>query len=131
MDDTKEIYHIFQELIKTVKRRQKLGNNDRLRFVIQNEELSNAISIKFNKVQNFKLGDLENVINILEYRAIPLEKCKIIIQSIKIPTGKGRLYLTNDTISRKRSIVMVKNNDTTCLVRSIVTGMANLHPENG
>ena len=55
-----------------------------------------------------KLADLENVINILEYRAIPLEKCKIVVQSIKIPTGKGRLYLTKDTVSRKKSIVTVK-----------------------
>ena len=100
-----------------------------LRLVIQNEELPNAISTKFNKVQDFKLADLENVINILEYRAIPLEKCKIVVQSVKIPTSKGRLYLTKDTFSKKRSIVKVKNDDTTCLVRSIVMAMANLHPE--
>ena len=129
MDDVKEIYHIFQELVKTVKRRRKLSKNDMLRLVIQNEELPNAISAKFNKVQDFKLGDLETVINILEYRAIPIEKCKIVVQSVKIPTGKGRLYLSNDTISRKRSIVTVKNNDTTCLARSIVMAMANSHPE--
>ena len=100
-----------------------------LRLVIQNEELSDAYSTKFNKVQDFKLADLENVINILQYRAIPLEKCKIVVESVKIPTGKGRLYLTNDTVSTKRSIVTVKNDDTTCLARSIVTAMANLHPE--
>ena len=100
-----------------------------LRLVIQNEELPNAISTKFNKVQDFKLGDLETIINILEYRAIPIEKCKIVVQSIKIPTGKGRLHLTKDTISRKRAIVMIKNDDTTCLARSIVTAMANLHLE--
>ena len=63
-----------------------------LRLVIQNEELPNEISTKFNKVENFKLGGLENVINILEYRAVPIEKCKIVVQSVKIPTGKGRLY---------------------------------------
>ena len=129
MDDVKEIYHIFQELVKTVKRRRKLSNNDMFRLVIQNEELPNAISTKFNKVENFKLGDLENVINILEYRAIPIEKCKIVVQSVKIPTGKGRLYLMKDTISRKGCIITVKNDDTTCLARSIVTAMANLHPE--
>ena len=58
-----------------------------LRLVIQNEELPNAISTKFNKVQDFKLGDLETVINILEYRAIPIEKCKIVIQIVfaKVP----------------------------------------------
>ena len=129
LDDVKEIYHIFQELVKTVKRRRKLSNNDMLRLVIQNEELPNAISMKFNKVQAFKLGDLETIINILEYRAIPIEKCKIVVQSIKIPTGKGRFYLTKDTISRKRAIVTIKNDDTTCLARSIVMAMANLHPE--
>ena len=129
LDDVKEIYHIFHELVKTVKRRRKLSDNDMLRLVIQNEELPNAISTKFNKVENFKLGGLENVINILEYRAIPIEKCKIVVQSVKIPTGKGRLYLTKDTVSRKGCIITVKNDDNTCLARSIVTAMANLHPE--
>ena len=129
LDDVKEIYHIFQELVKSVKRRRKLRDNDMLRLVIQNEELPNAISTKFNKVQDFKLGDLDSVINILEYRAIPIEKHKIVVQSIKIPAGKGRLYLTKDTISRKGCIISVKNDDTTCLARSIVTAMANLHSE--
>ena len=129
LDDVKKIYHIFQELVKTVKRRRKLGDNDMLRFVIQNEELPNAISTKFNKVENFKLGDLENVIDILEYRAIPIEKCKIVVQSVKIPTAKGRSYLTKDTVSRKDCIITVKNDDTICLARAIVTAHANLRPE--
>ena len=129
LDNVKEICHIFQELVKTVKRRRKLSNNNMFRLVIQNEEFPNAISTKFNKVENFKLGDLENVINILEYRATPIEKCRIVVQSVKIPTGKGRLYLTKDTISRKGCIITVKNDDTTCLARSIVTTMANLHAE--
>ena len=130
LDNDKDIYHIFQELVKTVKKRRNLSNNDMLRLVIQNEELPNAISTKSNKVENFKLGDLENIINILEYRAIPIEKCEIVVQSVKIPTGKGRLCLTKDTISRKGCIITIKNDDTTCLARSIVTVMANLHPEN-
>ena len=108
LDDDNEIYHIFQELVKTVKKRRKLSNNDMIRLVIQNEELPNAISTKFNKVESFKLGDLENIINIMEYRGIPLETSKIIVQSVKIPTGKGRLYLTKDTISRKGCIITVK-----------------------
>ena len=126
MDDVKEIYHIFQELVKTVKRRRKLSDNDMLRLVIQKEELPYAISTKFNKVQDFKLGDLETVINILEYRAIPIEKCKIVVQSDKIPADKGRLYLTKDTVSKKNCIITVKNDDTICLARSIVTVHANL-----
>ena len=39
------------------------------------------------------------------------------------------MYLTKDTISRKREIVTIKNDDTTCLAGSIVMAMANLHPE--
>ena len=46
-----------------------------------------------------------------------------------IPAGKGRLYLTKDTISRKNCIITIKNNDTICLVRAIVTAHANLKPE--
>ena len=61
-----------------------------LRLVIQNEELPNAISTKFNKVQDFKLDDLDNVINVLEYRAIPLENCKIVVQSCRyLPVKEG------------------------------------------
>ena len=52
LDDVKGIYHIFQELVKTVKKRRKLSDNDMLRLIIQNEELPNAISTKFNKVEN-------------------------------------------------------------------------------
>ena len=65
----------------------------------------------------------------MEYRAIPIENCKIVVQSVKIPAGKGRLYLTKDTISRKNCIITIKNDDTICLSRSIVTALANLHPE--
>ena len=129
LDDDKDIYHIFQEIVKTVKKRRNLSNNDMLRIVIQNEELPDAISTKFNKVQNFELGDLDDVIRILEYRGISIEKCNIVVQSVGVPAGKGRLHLTKDTVSRKNCIITVKNDDTTCLARSIVTAMANLHPE--
>ena len=46
-----------------------------------------------------------------------------------IPTGKGRLYLTKDTISRKSCTITVQNDDTICLARAVVTAYANLHPE--
>ena len=130
LDNTNKVYQIFQELVRATKRRTELSDNDRLRFVIRNEELPTAISTKFNKVKDFALIDLENVIRILEYRDIPLENCRIVVQSIKIPNGKGKLYLTKDTVSRKNCVSTVKNNDTICLARSIVTAYANLKPEN-
>ena len=39
------------------------------------------------------------------------------------------MYLTKDTISRKNCVITVKNDDTICLARSIVTAYANLKPE--
>ena len=129
LNSSNEIYQIFNELVRTVKKRRKLSENDLIRIVIPNEELPNAISTKFNKIKDFKLSNLDNVINILEYRGILLENSKIIIQSVKLPTGKGRLYLSKDTISRKGCIITIKNDDTICLARSIVTAMANLQPE--
>ena len=129
LDNEKEIYYIFKELINTVKRRRKLGDNDRLRFIIQNEELPNTISTKFNKVKDFALGYLEQLIRIPEYKNILIEKCKIIIQSVKIPNGKGRLFLSKDTVSRKNSMITVENDDTVCLARSIITAYANLKPK--
>ena len=80
-------------------------------------------------MQDFKLGDLEQVIEILEYRDIPLKSCKIVVQSVKIPAGKGRLYLTKDTVSRKNCMITVKNDDAIWLARAIVTAYSNLKPE--
>ena len=129
LEDDKDIYQIFHELIKTVKVNRKLKDNDIIRIVIQNEELPNAISTKYNKVNDFKLVNIDELIKILEYKNIPLENCKIIIQSVKIPNGGGRLYLSKDSATRKKFIITIKNNDTTCLARSIVTAYANLKPE--
>ena len=124
-----EIYDIFHEIVKLIKKRRKLRGKDIIRIVVQHEELTKAISTKFNAVKYFELGELDDIINVLRYRDIPIEECKIIVQSVKMPSGKGRLYLSKDTISRKGCIITVKNDDTTCLARSIVTAVANLQPE--
>ena len=39
------------------------------------------------------------------------------------------MYLTKDTVSRKNCLITVKNDDTICLARAIVTAYANLKPE--
>ena len=39
------------------------------------------------------------------------------------------MYLTKDTVSRKGCIITVKNDDTICLARAVVTSLANLHSE--
>ena len=129
-DVIKEIYKIFHEMISKVKNAWKLKENDILRIVIQNNELPNSISTKFRKIKDFRLNDLEQIINILEYKNISLGECKIVLQSVKIPNRAGGLYLSKDTATRKNCIITIKNNDTICLARAIVTAYANLRPEN-
>ena len=84
----------------TINKRQ-LKENDRLRIITHSNKLTNPISTKLSKVADFKLNQLLDVINTLEYKEIDLETCKIVIQSIKIPTGRGRLYLSRQTVNKK------------------------------
>ena len=58
-----------------------------------------------------------------------IELVLLIVGSVKIPAGKERSYLTKDTVSRKNCVITVKNDDTICLARAIVTAYANLKPE--
>ena len=112
------IYSIFQELIRTVKKKRKLDGNDRLRFVTQNKELTNVISTKFNKV---KLGDLEQAIKTLEYKDTPLQKCKITIQRVKIPKALDAYICRKIRWKGKKCIITIKNDDSICLAHLIAT----------
>ena len=107
-----------------------MKGNDRFRIVITSDELATPISTKLSKVSDLNSNQLSDIISTLEYQEIDLEKCKIVIQSIKMPAGKGRLYLSKQTVKRKQCIITIKKNDTICLARAIVTAYANLHSEN-
>ena len=63
----------------------------------------------------------------VEYKAVPLDELKFEIQSTKIPWGKGRLQITKTNAARKRCIITIKNSDTMCLARAVVTAHANLN----
>ena len=129
INNKNDIYNAFEKMIHMTIKKRQLKSNDRLRIVISNDELTNPISTKMLKVSDFKLNHLMHVIDTLDYKEIDLEKCKIIIQSVKIPSGKGRLYLSKQTVNRKKSIITIKNDDSICLARAIVTAYANIHPE--
>ena len=129
INNKNDVSSVFEKMVEMTIKKRQLKSNDRIRLVISNDELNHPISTKLLKVSDFKLNQLLDVINTLEYKEIYLENCKIIIQSVKIPSGKGRLYLSKQTVNRKQCIITIKNNDTICLARSIVTAYANLHPE--
>ena len=54
-----------------------------------------------------------------------MNEIRIEIQTIIIPRGKGRLCATKNNLARKTSIISIKNSDTICAARAIVTAMAN------
>ena len=58
---------------------------------------------------------------------VPLNEVVLEVQSTKILQGKGRLTITKDNSDRKRCIITVKNSDTMCLGRAIVTAHANIN----
>ena len=130
INNKNDVFSVFEKMVEMTIKKRQLKGNDRFRLVISNDELDHPISTKLLKVSDFKLNQLSDVINTLEYKEIDLEKCKIIVQSVKIPAGKGRLYLSKQTVNRKQCIITIKNNDTLCLARAIVTAYANSHPEN-
>ena len=71
---------------------------------------------------------LKSVLEYVEYKAVPLNEVTVEVQSTKIPRGKGRhIKISKDNTGRKRCIIRVKNSDTMCLARAIVTAVANLN----
>ena len=55
-------------MILKAKNNRKLKENGRVRIVVQNNELYNSILTKFQKVKDFRLDDIEKIVNILKYQ---------------------------------------------------------------
>ena len=72
---------------------------------------------------------MKSVLEYVEYKEVPLNEVTIEVQSTKIPRGQGRLTITKDNTGRKTCIITVKNTDTMCLARTIVTAHANLNKD--
>ena len=117
--DKNDVFYVFEKMLEMTIKKRQLKGDDRLRIVILSDELDHPISTKLLKVSDFKINQISEAINTLEYKEIDLENCKFVVQSIKIPAGQGRLYLSKQTVNRKKCIITIKNNDTICLARSI------------
>ena len=89
INNKNDVFSVFEKMVEMTIKKSQLKGNDRFRLVISNDELDHPISTKLLKVSDFKLNQLSDVINTLEYKEIDLENCKIMVQSVKIPAGKG------------------------------------------
>ena len=73
--------------------------------------------------------DFEKLLNTIDYKELPILECTISTEVIKMPRGTGRLQVTRNNLDKKRSVIRIKNDDTMCLARAIVTALANQEPE--
>ena len=68
--DKNDVFFVFEKIVKMVIKKRQLKDNDRLRFVITNDRLDHPISTKLLKVADFKLKNVADAINTLEYKEI-------------------------------------------------------------
>ena len=109
---------------------RKLKPGDKIRIIVLHSSWPKPFSTKLITItddEQFFYTLLKVVLEYVEYKAVPLNEVVVEVQSTKIPRGKGRLTITKHNSSRKRCIITVKNNDTMCLARAIVTAHANLN----
>ena len=106
-----------------------LRPGDKIRVIVSHPSWPNPFSTKLITITGdarFFYMLLKAVLEYVEYKAVPLN-VKVEIQSTKIPRGKGRLQITKTNAARKRCIIAIKNSDTMCLARAVVTAHANLN----
>ena len=112
--------------------KRQLDPGDKIRIIVSHPSWAHPFSTKLIAITNdgqFFYTLLKLVLGYVEYKEVPLNEVTIEVQSTRIPCGKGRLTITKDNTYRKRCIITVKNTDTVCLARAIVTAHANLNKD--
>ena len=109
-----------------------LKPGDKIRIIVSHPSWPNPFSTKLITITDDELFFytlLKSVLGYVEYKEVPLDEVKVEIQSTKIPQGKGRLTITKDNTGCKRCMITVRNTDTICLARAIVTAFANVNKD--
>ena len=117
---------LFEQLLKRTKKQRGLDGNDLFRIIIDHVSLTHPVSTKSMRVAGF---DFEKLLNTIDYKELPILECTISTEVIKMPRGTGRLQVTRNNLDKKRSVIRIKNDDTMCLARAIVTALAIQEPE--
>ena len=113
--------------LKVIKERG-LQNGDKIRWILTHDSWQKPVSTKLITITGDLNKDLvEEIAKFIEYKEVPLSEVRIEIQSVMVPRGKGRLAVTKDNVSRKKSVITIKNTDSMCLARAIVTAVANIN----
>ena len=121
---------VFQKAIDMTINERGLVKGDQVRLIISHPTWANPFSkklITITKYENFMHEVIKLALEFKEHKSAPLEELLIEVQSTKIPRGTGRLKIDKNNIANKKSIICIRNTDTICLARSIVTANANIN----
>ena len=124
---------VFKKALDLTVEDRKLKPGDKIRIIVSHPSWAKPFSTKLITItddEQFFYTLLKAVLEYVEYKAVPLGEVVVEVQSTKIPRGKGRhIKITKDNTGRKRCIITVKNTDTMCFARAIVTAHANLNKD--
>ena len=87
-ETNKDVYALFEKLFKNVRKLQSLKKHDIIRFIISSKKLSHSISSFYIKIGQLNLDIIGDIVGVLDYKAISLDGCKIIVQSKRIKSFK-------------------------------------------
>ena len=123
---------VFKKALDMTVEARLLDPGDKIGIIVSHPSWVHTFSTKLITITNdgqFFYTLLKLVLGYVEYKEVPLNEVTIEIQSTRIPRGEGRLTITKDNTGRKNCIITIKNTDTICLARAIVTAHANLNKD--
>ena len=127
---------IFEHLLKDVT--TGMNDQDQVRFVLRSTQLDTPISIPFIPVVQLTpervFSQIERVIQ--SNRDFRLNDTVVVdIVHVEAPQGSGRSRRTilniKEFLHKKRSIIIIRNNDDLCLARALVVAIAKIEKDPG
>ena len=119
--------NVFQKALDMTINERGLVTGDKIRLIVSHPTWTKPFSTKLLTItnnKNFIYELIKAVLEFVEYKSVPLNELLVEVQSTKVPRGTGRLKIDKNNIANKRSIICIKNTDTICLARAIVTANA-------
>ena len=125
---------IFEHLLNDVT--QDMNDQDQVRFVLRSDQLDTPISMPFMSVEQLTpervFSQIERVIQ--SNRDFRLNDTVVVdIIHVEAPQGSGRskrdVLNIKDFLHKKRSIIVIQNNDNLCLARALVVAIAKIEKD--
>ena len=124
----RELRGLFQQIVSELRR--LLPHTDLGRIVIHHPNLQNSIIVSLRTLDKLTvdaiMAEIERVLN--SHEELTLDKgFEIDVGIIQLPRGgkgEGHIINVNEALSKKRSIVEIKNKDNMCLARALSVAWA-------